>query len=209
MNGENIYKRMALVTAELPIVAKNLFVETSKDKGYNAVSERDIKEAVKPLETKYGIFSFPVNREIVDDEILQSETQYGMKTTFFSRIKTTYRFVNIEMPDDYIEIVSFSEGIDSQDKGSGKAMTYGDKYCLMAAYKICTGDDPDKDASTPEHYEAVPKSNKCADCGETITASVAKYSMQNYRRPLCMKCQGKAKNAAQAVATTEKGDKRA
>ena len=196
MNGENIYQRMALVTAELPIVAKNLFVETSKDKGYNAVSERDIKEAVKPLETKYGIYSFPVNREIVSDEILQSETQYGTKTTFFSRIKTTYRFVNLDMVSDYVEIVSFSEGIDSQDKGSGEAMTYGDKYCLMAAYKICTGEDSDKEASVETHYETT---DKCADCGVTITASVAKYSMQYYQRPLCMKCQG--------IATAQKGDK--
>lgn len=206
MNGENIYQRMALVTAELPIVAKNLFVETSKDKGYNAVSERDIKEAVKPLETKYGIYSFPVNREIVSDEILQSETQYGTKTTFFSRIKTTYRFVNLDMVSDYVEIVSFSEGIDSQDKGSGKAMTYGDKYCLMAAYKICTGDDPDKSASVEEHYETT---DKCSDCGVTITASVAKYSQREYKRPLCMKCQGKAKNAAQGVAMADKGGIRA
>lgn len=206
MNGETIYQRMALVTAELPIVAKNLFVETSKDKGYNAVSERDIKEAVKPLETKYGIFSFPVNREIVNDEILQTETQYGTKTTFFSRIKTTYRFVNLDMPSDYVEVISYSEGIDSQDKGSGKAMTYGDKYCLMAAYKISTGEDPDKEASVETHYE---QTDRCSDCGATITASVVKYSMQNYKRPLCMKCQGKAKNAAQAVATAEKGGIRA
>lgn len=26
-------------------------------------------------------------------------------------------------------------------------MTYADKYALMKAYKITTGDDPDKDAS--------------------------------------------------------------
>ena len=32
-------------------------------------------------------------------------------------------------------------------------MTYADKYALMKAYKISTGDDPDKEASeeTPKH----------------------------------------------------------
>lgn len=72
--------------------------------------------------------------------MLESETQYGTKTTFMSRIKTVYRFVNIDSTNEYIETTVFSEGIDSQDKGSGKAMTYGDKYALMKAYKISTGD---------------------------------------------------------------------
>jgi hypothetical protein len=70
-----------------------------------------------------------------------------------TRIETTYRFVNVDKPDEFIEIVSFAEGIDSQDKGSGKAMTYADKYALMKAYKISTGDDPDQEASQPTEYK--------------------------------------------------------
>ena len=55
-------------------------------------------------------------------------------------------------------MVTFAEGIDAQDKGSGKAMTYGDKYALMKAYKISTGDDPDQTASEETHYkQAQPK----------------------------------------------------
>ena len=33
------------------------------------------------------------------------------------------------------------------DKAPGKAMTYADKYALMKAYKMVTGDDPDQNAS--------------------------------------------------------------
>ena len=32
---------------------------------------------------------------------------------------------------------------------TGKAMTYADKYALMKAYKIITGDDPDQEPSKP------------------------------------------------------------
>ena len=70
-----------------------------------------------------------------------------------TRIETVYRFVNVDDPSDYIETVTFAEGIDAQDKGSGKAMTYGDKYALMKAYKISTGDDPDQDPSKEENYQ--------------------------------------------------------
>ena len=123
------------------------------------MSERDIIDAVKPLEIKHGIYSYPFDRQIIESQTLDSESEYQgkitKKTTFFSRIKTTYRFVNVEKPDEYIDMVTFAEGIDAQDKGSGKAMTYSDKYALMKAYKISTGDDPDQNASEEVHYSNV------------------------------------------------------
>jgi hypothetical protein len=44
-------------------------------------------------------------------------------------------------------MISYGDGIDTGDKAPGKAMTYSDKYSLLKAYKVATGDDPDKDAS--------------------------------------------------------------
>ena len=64
-------------------------------------------------------------------------------------MKTVYRFVNVDNPADYIDITTYGDGVDSQDKAPGKAMTYGDKYALLKAYKIITGDDPDQTASAP------------------------------------------------------------
>ena len=148
----NIYEKMAAITAELQTVAKNLSVELPGGKGYKAVSERDIIDAVKPLEAKYKVYSYPYNREILESSMLEKETKYGTTTSFFTRIKTTYRFVNVEKPEEFIETITFAEGIDSQDKGSGKAMTYADKYALMKAYKISTGDDPDEKASEEVRY---------------------------------------------------------
>jgi hypothetical protein len=157
----NIYQRMAAITAELQTVAKNLTVQQTKTTSYKAVSERDILDAVKPLETKYGVYSYPVDREVLESNILESESEYQgkvtKKTTFMTRIKTVYRFVNVDQPDEYIETTTFAEGIDSQDKGSGKAMTYGDKYALMKGYKISTGEDPDQTASEDTKYSRKPK----------------------------------------------------
>ena len=152
----NIFQRMAAITAELQTVAKNLTVQQTKTSSYKAVSERDILDAVKPLEEKHGVYSYPVSREILESNLLESESDYGgkvtKKTTFMTRIKTVYRFVNVDMPDEFIETTTFAEGIDTQDKGSGKAMTYADKYALMKAYKISTGDDPDQTASEETNY---------------------------------------------------------
>ena len=151
----NIYQKLAAITAEMSTVAKNLNVSTGKN-SYKAVSERDIIDNVKPLEEKHGVYSYPVSRETLESERLESESYDGKtKTTFFTRIKTVYRFVNIEDPQDFIETVVFSVGLDSGDKGDGKAMTYGDKYALMKAYKISTGDDPDQMASEDKEYSSV------------------------------------------------------
>lgn len=197
----NIYQKMAAITAELQTVAKNLVVETGKGKGYKAVSERDIIDAVKPVEEKHGVYSYPCSRKVLESQTLESEGYNGgVKTTFFTRIETVYRFVNVDDPTDYIETVTFAEGIDSQDKGSGKAMTYGDKYALMKAYKISTGDDPDQTASTEENYTPVkrpPAINKdtgdfpptCAVCGAEISIAEHDYAVRGWGKPLCRKCQ--------------------
>lgn len=153
----NIYQKMSAITAELQTVAKNLTVQQSKTSSYKAVSERDILDAVKPLEVKHGIYSYPAGRKVLESNLLESENEYQgkvtKKTTFMTRIETTYRFVNVDDPSESIETTVFSEGIDSQDKGSGKAMTYADKYALMKAYKISTGDDPDQTASEDTNYK--------------------------------------------------------
>ena len=134
MSALNIHQRMAAITAELQTVAKNLNVETGKGKGYKAVSERDVIDAVKPLEAKHGVYSYPASRRVLESAALESESEWNgkvtKKTTFFERIETVYRFVNTDDPTDFIETTTFAEGIDSQDKGSGKAMTYADKYAL-------------------------------------------------------------------------------
>lgn len=143
----SIYKKMLEITNELGTVAKNLNVAVNKTQSYKAVSEVDILNAVKPLEYKHGVYSYPHDTNIINQEIVTTETQYGKKDNYFIRLERIYRFVNVEDPNDFIEVKSYGDGIDTGDKATGKAMTYADKYALMKAYKISTGDDPDKEAS--------------------------------------------------------------
>ena len=143
----NIYQRMSAITEELRAVAKNLEVGEGKSK-YKATGEADVLAAVKPLEAKHGVYSYPVERQITREDVITTEKEYKDKTyvtkRLFMRIWTKYRFVNMEDPTDFMEVVSFGDGLDVGDKSPGKAMTYADKYALMKAYKIITGDDPDQ-----------------------------------------------------------------
>lgn len=149
----NIYQRMLMIQTELGVVFKSQVV----DGDYSAVKEGDVLNAVKPLESKYGVYSYPIKRNLIN---LQVGDNVAM------RVETTYRFVNIDDKDDYLEIISYGDGVDTYDKAPGKAMTYSDKYALMKAYKITTGDDPDQNASPngDDSEPADPKnSNATAD----------------------------------------------
>lgn len=148
--ADNIFQRMSKVTQEITAVAKNLSVGTGKNQ-YKAVGEADILSAVKPAEAKHGVYSYPYSREIVESGTMEKETQYGKSVQVFMRIKVVYRFLCIDDPASYIDVESYGDGVDSQDKAPGKAMTYADKYALMKAYKIITGDDPDQYASEPQN----------------------------------------------------------
>ena len=145
--ADNIYKKMSAITAELTAVAKNLNVGIGKA-AYKAVGEADVLAAVKPLEEKHGVYSYPYSRKIVEADLVTTTSEYQgkvtEKSTRYLRIETAYRFVNIDNPDEYIDITTYGDGIDPQDKAVGKAMTYSDKYALLKAYKIITGEDTDQ-----------------------------------------------------------------
>lgn len=148
----NIYEKLSSIVNELGTVAKNLNVDLGKGKNYKAVQEKDVLDAIKPLEDKYRIYSYPKERKVIDNSILEKETSYGITKNMYMRIETTYEFVNLDKPEEKITMVSYGDGIDSGDKAPGKAMTYSDKYSLLKAYKVATGDDPDKDASPEKGY---------------------------------------------------------
>lgn len=147
MEDKNIFKRLSAITAEITAVAKNLNVGWGKS-SYKAVGEADVLAAVKPIEAKNGVYSYPFSREIIESAILTSSKSDGTESKQqFMRVRTVYRFVNVDNPSEYVDITTYGDGVDSQDKAPGKAMTYGDKYALLKAYKIITGDDPDQSAS--------------------------------------------------------------
>lgn len=152
----NIFEKMLNITNEIGNVNKNLTVGEGANK-YKAVGEADILKAVKELEMKYKVYSYPYNRQIVDRDILKTRKEYKGQITesnkTFMRLEVVYRFVNIEKPDEYIDITTYGDGIDSCDKAPGKAMTYSDKYALLKAYKIITGDDPDQEPSEEDNKE--------------------------------------------------------
>lgn len=215
----NIYEKLAAITAELNSVAKNLMVGEGRN-SYKAVGEADVLAAVKPLEMKYKVYSYPYSRSVIDSDIFTTKKIYNGQESeiskLFMRLETVYRFVDTENPSDFVDITTYGDGVDSNDKAPGKAMTYGDKYALLKAYKIITGDDPDKDASQDEKLyrnrqtaqqdkpgARIPLSGDrpviCEKCNKFLpdywdgtrlikAAELAERSIQKNGKVLCFKC---------------------
>lgn len=169
----NLYDKLAHISAEIATVSKNLSIQAGKN-SYKAVGEADVLAAVKPLEEKYRIYSYPCKREIVESNVFTKRNTFRDQTIettqLFMRVKTTYRFLDIDAPSDYIEIDTYGDGVDTQDKAPGKAMTYADKYALLKAYKVTTGDDNDQVGSADKGKEPT-----LAQCNElrSLNRSIA------------------------------------
>lgn len=168
----NIFQRLLKVTAEMATVQKKLDVKTGNNGHYKAVSERDVMDAVKPLEEKYGVYSYPFSRDIIESETFTNERG---SQKYYMRIRTVYRFLNVDNSAEYIDITSYADGIDVGDKAAGKAMTYCDKYALMKAYKISTGDDPDTTGSEVD--------DPSKTTGYTAKTKAAKYPAESEALP--------------------------
>lgn len=146
-NSVNLYKRIQSVSNEINNIEKKMIVGKGNYQ-YKAVGDLDVILKVKRAETKYGVISIPIKQEIISHETLKvSKSDGGDSTSFADIIKMTVRIINIDNPEEFIDVESFGRGLDSGDKGFGKASTYARKYALLNAYKIATGEDPDSDKS--------------------------------------------------------------
>lgn len=146
----SLWEKIQLVSNDIKNIEKNMQVGDAKY-GYKAVSDIDVVLAVKDAETKHRIISIPVRQDLVKSEVIRTVKDNGKEgITYVDIIKMTLRIINLDNTAECVEIESFGRGLDSGDKGFGKAATYARKYALLNAYKIATGEDPDKNKSQEE-----------------------------------------------------------
>lgn len=186
----NIYQKIAEVMKEVQYLAKDDKVSFGTT-SYRALSEEKVTSIMRDKLIKYGLVVFPCQ-------------QTASRSGNITHVDVTYCMVNIENPDEQILIASCGDGADTQDKGSGKAMTYAFKYMWLRTFGIPTGEDPDKISS--EELDAQEASKEdivvpvCAKCGNVIhdgrrnggevwkAEDIAAYTNKKFGQPLCVDC---------------------
>ena len=122
----NIAQRINAAMLEVDYVQK----EKKQGMNYSIVSHDAVTAKVRPILQAHGIVYYP------RDMVVQ---QNGNRTEAIFNV----RFENVDNREDFIDVATFGYGVDPQDKGPGKAMSYGVKYALLKVLGLETGDDPD------------------------------------------------------------------
>ena len=144
----NIHEKILGIMKKVQYLAKDDKVEFASTK-YPALSEEKVTSSIRPFLEEFGVVIYPIKQE---------HTRVGTLST----VDVVYRIVNAEKPEDFIEVTSSGTGVDTQDKGVGKAMTYAYKYMILRAFAIPTGEDSDKISTTQlDEEEATRKAQKC------------------------------------------------
>lgn len=131
----NIHQKMLAIQGEVTGVTKDTTV-AFRSANYKGVSHDAVTVAVRGAALKYGVLISP------------SVTRWEDLGTRFN-VEVTTRFTNADDPADYIEVISVGQGMDTQDKGSGKAQSYAKKYGLMLAFQLETRDGDESRVGDP------------------------------------------------------------
>lgn len=146
---KNLAQAIINVMTEVKGVEKGMTVGTGSA-SYKGVSDYDVKKIIGESMRKNGLSILPISVEPNTRVDRWEETnQYGtkQKQSVFTEVKTKYLLLHSS--GESMELAGYGHGVDTQDKGAGKATTYALKYTLLYTFLTPTGaiDDADKEHS--------------------------------------------------------------
>lgn len=165
---KNIHQRLAEAMQKVKYVQK----EKKQGMQYSIVSHDRVTALVRPALLEAGIVYYPVSMQHV---------QNGNRT----EVSLSVRFVNIDNPEDCFEVPALGFGIDQQDKGPGKGISYAVKYALLKALGLETGDDPDQDQNVRHEIDTSTAERALRECEDmTMLQKTWRAITEDERRAL-------------------------
>lgn len=139
----NLWEKISQISSEIEYLQKDDKVGFGNN-AYKAISIEKVMSAVSEKMCKFGVVIYPIEQNYIrkDEEIIKKDGTVGINR--ISDVDVKYQVVNIHNSQEQIIVVSSGTGVDTQDKGIGKAMTYAYKNMIIKLFAIATGDDSDK-----------------------------------------------------------------
>lgn len=176
---ENLAKAVLKVMQEVKGIEKSMTIGTGNS-SYKGVSDQEVKKIIGGIMEKNGLCILPIDIEEdtqVDrweEENFYNGKSQGIKTkqSIFTKVKTKYLLLH-ESGESQV-LAGYGHGVDSQDKGAGKATTYALKYALLYTFLVPTGkiDDADNEHSDDK---VVPTKKKEIPILPTLKISSEEY----------------------------------
>jgi len=154
---QEITKAILAVMEEVKGIEKTMEIGAGKS-SYKGVSDKVVKEVLRPVMMKHGLVIVPTSViSKATTERWEALDYYGKPTTKQSTMtETTTEYLLMHISGESITLAGYGQGVDSQDKGAGKATTYALKYALLYTFLIPTGKIDDADSTHSDEYEVVP-----------------------------------------------------
>lgn len=140
----DIYKKMNEVMKDIGAIGKD---QTNKQQGYKFRGIDDMLNSLYPVFCKHGVFmTFEVLEFVTElKEVERKDGRNGIDKHVHLKIK--YNFMATD--GSSVSTIVVSEGLDSGDKATNKALSAGLKYALIQTFCVPTQDMVDGDADSP------------------------------------------------------------
>jgi len=122
----NIHQRLNAVMADVNYIKKDKKIEIGKG-SYSVTGHDAVTKLIHPLLVEHGINLIPSVVEM---------TQEGNRT----RVLMSFDWINIDDPKDFFTNQCVSYGVDNQDKGPGKSISYAQRFITLKTLHLETGE---------------------------------------------------------------------
>jgi len=150
---QEIAKAIISVMKEVKGMEKTSYVGTGK-MSYKGTRDQDVKEVFNDSLSKNGLCILTIGiDENIEVSRWEEDTNNGkkQKQSVFTTVKTKYLLLHTS--GESIELSGYGHGVDSQDKGAGKATTYALKNCLLYTFLTPVGKIDDTDTIHSEEIQ--------------------------------------------------------
>lgn len=131
----NLYQKLIEVRKAVPYLKKD-----NKGFQFQYVSSSQTLGALREAMDAQGVLLVP---EILDHAVSDKATKKE-GSQLFTELTMKFTWINAELPEERIECLWYGQGLDTGEKGTGKAATYAEKYFMLKFFNVPTDkDDPD------------------------------------------------------------------
>ena len=138
----NVFQKVNWIMSKVRYVQKTADIGYGRN-GYKAVTHDHVTSLVQPLFVECGLVAIP---EIVEHVFSRYDvtTKNGTSDRYQTDLKVRLNVVNVDAPDEHFSVTAVAQGLDPQDKASGKAYSMAVKYCYLKMLMLESGDDEEQ-----------------------------------------------------------------
>lgn len=140
----NIYQKLVEVRKSVPYLKKE-----AQGHQYQYTGSSQVLSSVRAKMDELGLM---LVSKVLGHNLIEGKAAKGSKE-FMTELDIEFVWINADNPEETIVCPWYGQGVDSGEKGVGKALTYAEKYFILKTFNIPTDkDDPDAFQEKSESY---------------------------------------------------------